>query len=100
MQGSPNFVIRQSLASPDTVNGTIVLAKELDFEKQSMYTLTVFAMVSVRDYTGLKLCSLPTTYINVTLPYLSQRNLIVKTETQREVKIAETVHNYWNVGQK
>ena len=58
MQDSPNFAIRQSLASPDTVNGTIVLTKELDFEKQSMYTLTVFAMVGERDYTGVKLCSL------------------------------------------
>jgi hypothetical protein len=57
LQGSPNFAIRQSLASPDTVNGTIVLSKELDFEKQSMYMLTVFAVVGVQeDYIGVKAC--------------------------------------------
>ncbi|KAJ9594672.1 hypothetical protein L9F63_014006, partial [Diploptera punctata] len=44
LRGSPIFGVRQSLASPDTVNGTIILNMELDFEKQSMYTLYVFAM--------------------------------------------------------
>ena len=40
------FGVRQTLASKDTVNGTIILNTELDFERQSMYTLTVFAVVS------------------------------------------------------
>ena len=65
-----------------------------------MYTLTVFAMVSVRDYTDVKLCSLSTAYINITLPYLANGASFAKTETQREVKIAEIAHNYWNVSQK
>ncbi|PSN44130.1 hypothetical protein C0J52_13840 [Blattella germanica] len=44
LRGSPSFGVRQSLASPDTVNGTFILNSELDFEKQSMYTLTVYAV--------------------------------------------------------
>ncbi|PNF30220.1 hypothetical protein B7P43_G02540 [Cryptotermes secundus] len=44
LRGSSNFAIRQSLASADTVNGTIILTSELDFEQQTMYMLSVFAV--------------------------------------------------------
>ena len=44
--GSPLFAIRQKIVSPETTEGTIFLLGPLDFEKQSMYHLSVLALVS------------------------------------------------------
>nr|CAD7425611.1 unnamed protein product [Timema monikensis] len=44
LRGSPEFMLRRSLASKDTVKGTIILAAPLDFEKRSMYILHMFAV--------------------------------------------------------
>nr|CAD7260211.1 unnamed protein product [Timema shepardi] len=44
LRGSPEFMLRRSLASKDTVKGTIILAAPLDFEKKSMYILHMFAV--------------------------------------------------------
>nr|CAD7393855.1 unnamed protein product [Timema cristinae] len=44
LRGSPEFMLRRSLASKDTVKGTIILAAPLDFEKRAMYILHMFAV--------------------------------------------------------
>uniref|UniRef100_A0A336M400 CSON011767 protein n=1 Tax=Culicoides sonorensis TaxID=179676 RepID=A0A336M400_CULSO len=41
--GSPLFAIRQKIVSPEMTEGTIFLLGPLDFEKQSMYHLTLLA---------------------------------------------------------
>uniref|UniRef100_A0A6B2EKW7 Cadherin domain-containing protein n=1 Tax=Phlebotomus kandelakii TaxID=1109342 RepID=A0A6B2EKW7_9DIPT len=41
--GSPLFAIRQKIVPPEMTEGTIFLLGPLDFEKQSMYHLTVLA---------------------------------------------------------
>ncbi|GAB0091959.1 cadherin-86C-like [Sergentomyia squamirostris] len=41
--GSPLFAIRQKIVPPDMTEGTIFLLGPLDFEKQSMYHLTILA---------------------------------------------------------
>lgn len=48
--GSPLFAIRQKIVSPETTEGTIFLLGPLDFEKQSMYHLSVLALVSRMDF--------------------------------------------------
>jgi hypothetical protein len=44
--GSPLFAIRQKIVSPEMTEGTIFLLGPLDFEKQSMYHLSLLAIVS------------------------------------------------------
>lgn len=45
--GSPLFAIRQKIVSPEMTEGTIFLLGPLDFEKQSMYHLSLLAIVSI-----------------------------------------------------
>lgn len=44
-QGSPLFAIRQRRVSTENTEGTIFLVGPLDFEAQSMYHLTLLAVV-------------------------------------------------------
>lgn len=46
IQGSPLFAIRQRRVSTENTEGTIFLVGPLDFEAQSMYHLTLLAVVS------------------------------------------------------
>lgn len=46
-QGSPLFAIRQRRVSAENTEGTIFLVGPLDFEAQSMYHLTLLAVVSI-----------------------------------------------------
>jgi hypothetical protein len=75
------------------VNGTIVLTKELDFEKQTMYTLTVFAVVSVKE------ASPGGTFLSYSR-ILVIRASFVETVEQREFGVGKTVHNWRMIGQK
>ncbi|GLH16106.1 Cadherin-86C [Gryllus bimaculatus] len=43
LRGSPLFDLKRALSSPDTVNNTIVLVGQLDFEQQVVHYLTVYA---------------------------------------------------------
>lgn len=45
LQGSDHFKLKQKLASTETVNGTLELIKELDFEQQLTHRLRIFATV-------------------------------------------------------
>lgn len=45
--GSPLFAIRQKIVTSEMTEGTIFLLGPLDFEKQSMYHLTLLANVSI-----------------------------------------------------
>lgn len=47
LQGSPLFAIRQRRVSTENTEGTIFLVGPLDFEAQSMYHLTLLAVVSI-----------------------------------------------------
>lgn len=44
--GPPQFAIRQKVSTPETTEGTVFLLGPLDFETQSMYRLTLLALVS------------------------------------------------------
>lgn len=46
-QGSPLFAIRQRRVSAENTEGTIFLVGPLDFEAQSMYHLTLLAVVRI-----------------------------------------------------
>lgn len=48
--GSPLFAIRQKIISPEMTEGTIFLLGPLDFEKQSMYHLSLLAIVSSLEW--------------------------------------------------
>lgn len=55
-QGSPLFAIRQRRVSTENTEGTIFLVGPLDFEAQSMYHLTLLAVVSNSNHL-VPLCS-------------------------------------------
>jgi hypothetical protein len=48
-QGSPLFSMKQRLAGRDVSNGTIVLNDDLDYEKQNLYTMHLYAMVIIHS---------------------------------------------------
>ncbi|KAG8223191.1 hypothetical protein J437_LFUL000357, partial [Ladona fulva] len=43
VSGSDHFTIKHSLASPETVNATIILTQPLDFEEQVVYRIQILA---------------------------------------------------------
>lgn len=47
--GSPLFGIRQKIVTPEMTEATIFLLGPLDFERQSMYHLSILANVSIPD---------------------------------------------------
>ncbi|XP_071455773.1 cadherin-86C [Hetaerina americana] len=60
--GSDHFDVKHSLASPETVNATIVLVKPLDFENQAVHRIQILATdpyvdpeMDTRNVAGLRL---------------------------------------------
>lgn len=96
-QGSPLFAIRQRRVSAENTEGTIFLVGPLDFEAQSMYHLTLLAVVSRTLETLDSQClndDLSVDVVNFCNRYLEQSVI----QQNRKIVVVQPVEQQWYIG--